>query len=59
MTAALQDKTLSDDSPSSSFRKSAILGPAPIDRLLWTVRSVRSSVWSSKVDAETLDFAYI
>jgi hypothetical protein len=28
--AALQDKTLSNDSPSSNFRKSAILGPAQL-----------------------------
>ena len=28
LMAALQDKTLSDDSPSSSFQKSATLGPA-------------------------------
>ena len=50
--AALQDKTLSDDSPSSSFKKH-ILGPALIDGLSWTTaESVRSSLWSSKVDAE-------
>ena len=53
LMAALQDKTLSDDSLSSSFRKSAILGPAPIDGLSWTTaKSVRSSLWSLKVDAE-------
>ena len=34
LKAALQDKTLSDDSPSSMFRISAILGPALIDGLL-------------------------
>ena len=36
----LQDKTLSDDSPSSSFRKSATLGLAPVDELLWTTATV-------------------
>ena len=34
LKAALQDKILSDNSPSSSFQKSAILGPAPINGLL-------------------------
>ena len=33
LKAALLEKTLSDDSPSSTFRKSAILGHAPIDGL--------------------------
>ena len=33
LMAALQDKTLSDNSPSRCFRKSAIPGPAPIDGL--------------------------
>ena len=59
LMAALLDKTLCDDSLSSSFRKSAILGPAPIDGLSWTTaKSVRSSLWSSKVDAEFRTFIY-
>ena len=46
--AALQDKTLSDDSPSL-----ITLGPATIDELAWmTAKSVRPSLWSSKTDAE-------
>ena len=36
---ALRGKTLPDDSPSSSFQKSAILGPAAIDGLLGTTAS--------------------
>ena len=53
LIAALQDKTLSDDSPSSSFWKCATLGPAPVDELSWTTaKSVCSSLWSSKTDTE-------
>ena len=53
LMAALQDKTLSDDSPSSNFWKNTILGPAPINGLSWTIaKSVCSSLWSSKVDTE-------
>ena len=52
--AAFQDKTLSDGSPPSSFQKSAISGPAPIDGpLSTTAKSACSGLWSSKVDAET------
>ena len=44
-----------DDSPSLSCRKSALLGPVPIDRLSrMTVMSVCSSSWSSKVDTKNL-----
>ena len=60
LMAALQDKTLPDDSLSLSFQKSTILGPALIDGLLWMiVKSAHSSLWSSKVDAENLGFIYI
>ena len=54
--ATLWDKTLPDDSPSSSFQKALhmVLVPGSIDRLSWPVKSVHSSLRSSKIDAENL-----
>ena len=55
LMAALQGKSLFEDSSSSSFLNSVISGPAPIDILSRT--TTKSALlglwWSSKVDAET------
>ena len=41
------------------FKKSTILGTAPIDGLLWMTAKSGSSLWSSKVDAEIWTFLHL
>ena len=53
LVATLEHKNLVWRLTAFVFSKSATSGPAPIDLLSWTlVKSVRSSLWSLKTDAE-------